>query len=168
VIELNWAWPSPPEQDTGFPTVNPRSRKLAQVSYPHLSESRQNENHSHRKLTKLITRPITLPNSMKLWVMTSCRAIQDGKVMVESTDKKVLHWRREWQPNSAFLPWEHHEQNEKEKNITLKDENPRSGGIQYAAGEVWINSSRRNEKAEPQGKNPSSECVWWWKKTLIL
>ena len=26
-----------------------------------------------------------------------------------------VHWRREWQTTSAFLPWEPHEQYEKEK-----------------------------------------------------
>ena len=30
-------------------------RKLPQASYPHPSEGRQNENHNHRKLAKLIT-----------------------------------------------------------------------------------------------------------------
>ena len=36
--------------------------------------------------------------------------------------------------------------------MTLKDELPRSGGAQYATGEEWINSSRRNEEAEPKQK----------------
>ena len=41
-------------------------RKLPQASYPHPSEGRQNENHNHRKLTKLITWATALSNSMKL------------------------------------------------------------------------------------------------------
>ena len=32
--------------------------------------------------------------------------------------------------------------------MTLKDELPRSVGAQYAAGDQWRNSSRRNEEAE--------------------
>ena len=36
--------------------------------------------------------------------------------------------------------------------MTLKDELPRSVGIQYATGEEWKNSSRRNEEAEPKHK----------------
>ena len=36
--------------------------------------------------------------------------------------------------------------------MTLKDELPRSVGIQYAAGEEWKNSSRRNEETEPEWK----------------
>ena len=35
---------------------------------------------------------------------------------------------------------------------TLKDELPRSVGAQYAPGEKWRNSSRRNEEAEPKQK----------------
>ena len=48
------------------PQPVPLIRKLAQASCPRPSEGRQNENHNHRKLTKLITWTTTLPNSMKL------------------------------------------------------------------------------------------------------
>ena len=41
-------------------------RKLPLASYPYLSEDRQNENHSHRKLIKLITWITAMSNSMKL------------------------------------------------------------------------------------------------------
>ena len=47
---------------------------------------RQNENYKHRKLIKLITWTTALFNSVKLWAM-QCRAIQNGWVMVESSDK---------------------------------------------------------------------------------
>ena len=40
----------------------------------------------NRTLTKLITWITVLFNSVQLWAM-SCRATQDGRVMVESTDK---------------------------------------------------------------------------------
>ena len=36
--------------------------------------------------------------------------------------------------------------------MTPKDELPRLVGAQYAAGEEWTNSSRRNEEAEPMRK----------------
>ena len=36
--------------------------------------------------------------------------------------------------------------------MTLKDELPRLVGAQYATGEEWRNSSRRNEEAEPKQK----------------
>ena len=38
------------------------------------------------------------------------------------------------------------------KDITLKDEHPRSVGAQYAPEEEWRNSSRKNEQAEPKQK----------------
>ena len=41
---------------------------------------------NHRKLTKMIKWTTALCNLMKLWAM-SCRATQDGWVMVESSDK---------------------------------------------------------------------------------
>ena len=36
--------------------------------------------------------------------------------------------------------------------MTLKDELPRLVGAQYATGEEWRNSSRKNEEAEPKQK----------------
>ena len=60
------------------------------------------------------------------------------------------HWRREWQTTSVFLPWEPHEQDEKAKDRTLKDELPRSVGAQYATGDQWRNNSRKNEEMEPK------------------
>ena len=68
------------------PQPVPLIRKLPQASYPSPSEGRQNENQSHRKLTKLITQTTALSNSMKLWAMP-CRATQDERVMVESSEK---------------------------------------------------------------------------------
>ena len=40
----------------------------------------------------------------------------------------------------------------KQEDMTLKEDPPRSTGIQYATGEEWRNSSKRNEKAEPKLK----------------
>ena len=66
--------------------------------------------------------------------------------------QNVVHWRREWQTTSLFLPWEPHEQYEKEKDRTLKDELPRLVGAQYATGDQWRNNSRKNEEMEPNQK----------------
>ena len=41
----------------------------------------------------------------------------------------------------------------RQKDVTLKDEPPRSVGIQYAIGEDRRNSSRKNEEAEPKRNN---------------
>ena len=41
-------------------------------------------------------------------------------------------------------------------SMTLKDELPRLVGAQYATGEEWRNSSRKNEEAEPKQKQRSA------------
>ena len=44
----------------------------------------------------------------------------------------------------------------RQKDRTLKDELPRSVGVQYATGDQWRNNSRKNEgmgKKQKQSKN---------------
>ena len=41
----------------------------------------------------------------------------------------------------------------RQKDMTLKDELPRSVGAQYATGEEWNNNSRKNEETEPKQKH---------------
>ena len=40
----------------------------------------------------------------------------------------------------------------RQKDMTLKDELPRSVGAQYATGDQWKNNSRKNEGMEPKQK----------------
>ena len=40
----------------------------------------------------------------------------------------------------------------RKKDMTLKDELPKSVGTQYATGEEQRNSSRKNEEAKPKKK----------------
>ena len=40
----------------------------------------------------------------------------------------------------------------RQKDMTLKDELPRSVGAQYASGEGWRNNSRKNEEMDPKQK----------------
>ena len=63
----------------------------------------------------------------------------------------MVHWRREWQTTSVFVPWKPHEKYEK-TNRTLKDELSRSVGDQYATGDQWRDNSRKNEGMEPKQK----------------
>ena len=106
---------------------------------------------NHRKLTKLITWITALSNSVKLWALP-CRATQDGQVMVERSDKmlspgegndKPLQYSCLENPMNSRKRW---------KDMILKDELPRSVGAQYATGEEWRNSSRRNEETKPKQK----------------
>ena len=40
----------------------------------------------------------------------------------------------------------------RQKDRTLKEELPRSVGVQYATGDQWRNNSRKNEETEPKQK----------------
>ena len=40
----------------------------------------------------------------------------------------------------------------RKKDMTLKDELPRSVGAQYATGDQWRTNSRKNEEMEPKQK----------------
>ena len=59
-------------------------------------------------------------------------------------------WRREFKPLQYSCLENPHEQYEKAKNRTLKDELLRSVGVQYATGDQWRNSSRKNEQMDPK------------------
>ena len=96
---------------------------------------------------------------MKLWAMP-CRAIQDGQVMVQSSDKM-------WSPgegNSKPLQYSCLENPlysmKRQKDMTLEDELPRLVGAQYATGEEGRNNSRKNEEIRPKKKNNTQ--LWMW------
>ena len=42
----------------------------------------------------------------------------------------------------------------RQKDMTLKDELPRSVDAQYVTGEEWRNNSRKNEETDPKQKHP--------------
>ena len=52
----------------------------------------------------------------------------------------------------SILALRPHEQYEKAKDRTLKDEFPRWVGAQYTTGDQWRNNSRKNEETEPKQK----------------
>ena len=66
--------------------------------------------------------------------------------------QNVVHWRREWQATSVFLPWEPHEQYEKSKRQDTERWTPQVSSAQYATGDQWRNNSRKNEKTKPKQK----------------
>ena len=81
-----------------------------------------------------------------------CRATQDGRVMVESSDKlwsagegndKPLQYSYLENPINSM---------KRQKDRTLKHELPRSVGAQYAIRDQWRNNSRKNEEMEPKQK----------------
>ena len=88
---------------------------------------------------------------MKLWAMP-CRATQDRRVMVESSDKM---WST-GEGNGKILQYSCLENTmssmKRQKDRTLKDELARSVYAQYATGDQWRNNSRKNEETEPKQK----------------
>ena len=81
-----------------------------------------------------------------------CMTTEDGQDMVESSDKmwstgewngKPLHHSCLENPMNSM---------KRQKDRRLKNELPRPLGAQYATGEEWRNSSRKNEEAEPKQK----------------
>ena len=102
------------------PTVSLSNQEtFPQASYPYPSEGRQNENHSHRKLTKLITWTTALSNSMKLWAMP-CRATQDGQVIMESSDKMWSTGEGNGKPLQHYCLENPMNSMKRQKDMTLK------------------------------------------------
>ena len=80
------------------------------------------------------------------------RATQDGRVMVESSDKMWFTVERTGKPLQYSCLENPVNSMKRQKDRTLKDELPRSGGAQYATGDQWRNNSRKNEGMEPKQK----------------
>ena len=86
-------------------------------------------------------------------------ATQDGRVMVESSEKT-------WsigEGNGKPLQYSHLENPmnsmKRQKDRTLKDELPRLVGAQYATGDQWKNNSRKNEEMDSKQNNTQ---LWMW------
>ena len=80
-----------------------------------------------------------------------CRATQDGRVIVESSEKmsteegngKPLQYSCLENPMNSM---------KRQKYRTLKDELLRLVGVQYATGDQWRNNSRKTEEMESKQK----------------
>ena len=88
---------------------------------------------------------------MKLRAML-CRATQDGRVMLESSDKTWSAGEENGKPLQYSCLENPMNSMKRQKNRTLKDELPRSVDAQYATGDQWRNNSRKNEEMEPKQK----------------
>ena len=81
-----------------------------------------------------------------------CRATKDGWVMVKSSDKMWSTGEGNGKPFQYSCLQNPMNTGERQKDMTLKDELPRSVGAQYATGDQWRNNSRKNEGMEPKQK----------------
>ena len=79
-----------------------------------------------------------------------CGATQDGRVMVERSDRMWSTGEGTGKP-LQYSCLENPMNTMKRKNDRiLKEELPRSVGTQYATGDQWRNNSRKNEGMEPK------------------
>ena len=81
-----------------------------------------------------------------------CRATQDGRVIVESSDKTWSSVKGNGKPLQYSCLENPMNSMKRQKDMILKDELPRSAGAQYATGEEWRNNPRKNEERESKQK----------------
>ena len=73
-------------------------------------------------------------------------------VMLESSDKMWSTAEGNGRPLQYSCIENPMNSMKKQKDMTLKDELPRSVAAQYATGDQWSNNSRNNEETEPKQK----------------
>ena len=79
-----------------------------------------------------------------------CGATQNGRVIVESSDKMWSTGEGNGKPLQYSCLENPMNSMKRQKDKTLKDELPRLVGAQYAIGDQWRNNSRKNEEMEPK------------------
>ena len=83
----------------------------------------------------------------------SSRAIQDGQVIVESSDKTWPTGKGNGKPLQYSCLENPMNSMRRQKDRILKDTLPRLVAAQYATGDQWKNNSRKNEGMEPKQKH---------------
>ena len=81
-----------------------------------------------------------------------CRATQDGRVIVESSDKMWSTGEGNGKPLQYSCLENPMNSMKRQKDRIPKDELPGSVGAQYAMGDQLKNNSRKNEETEPKQK----------------
>ena len=81
-----------------------------------------------------------------------CSATQDGRVMVETSDKTWSTGEGNGKPLQYSCLENPMNSMKRQNDRILKEELPRSVGAQYATGCEWRNNSGNNEEMEPKQK----------------
>ena len=103
------------------------------------------------------TRTTAFSNSMKL--SHACGATQDGRVMVERSDRLWSTGEGNGKPFQYSCLETPMNRMKRQNDRILKEELPRSVGAKYATGDQWRNNSRKNEGMEPKQKQYTSVDV---------
>ena len=104
------------------------------------------------------TRTTALSNSVKPGAMPYS-ATQDGRIMVESSDKMWSTGEGNGKPFQYSCLENPMNSKKRQKDRTLKDELPRLVGAQYTFGDHQRNNSKKNEETEPKQKQHSAADV---------
>ena len=96
------------------------------------------------------TRTTALSNSMKL--SHACRATQEGRVMLERSDRMWYTGEGNGKPLQYSCLENPMNSMKRQNDRILKEELPGSVGTQYATGDQWKNNSRKNEGMDPKQK----------------
>ena len=86
-----------------------------------------------------------------------CGATQDGRVMVERSDRMWSTGEGNGKPLQYSCLENLMNSMKKQKDRTLKNELPRSIGAQYATGDQWRNNSRKKEGMDPKQKQKNKQ-----------
>ena len=81
-----------------------------------------------------------------------CGATQDGRVMVERSDRMWSTGEGNGKPLQYSCLENPMNSMKRKNNRILKEELPRSVCAQYATGDQWRNNYRKNEETEPKQK----------------
>ena len=81
-----------------------------------------------------------------------CGATQDGRVMVESSERMWSAGEGNGKPLQHSCLENPMNSMRRQTDRILKEELPRLVGAQYANGDQWRNDSRKNEGMEPKQK----------------
>ena len=79
-------------------------------------------------------------------------ATQDGRVVVERSDRMWSTGEKNGKPLHYSFLEEPMNSMKRQKDRTLKDELPKLVGAKYATGDQCRNNSRKNEEMEPKQK----------------
>ena len=81
-----------------------------------------------------------------------CGVIQDGQVMLERSDRMWSTGEGNGKPLQYSCLKNPRNSMKRQNDMIPKEELPMSVGAQYATGDQWRNSSRKNEGMEPRQK----------------
>ena len=81
-----------------------------------------------------------------------CGATQDGRVMVERSDRMWSTGEGNGKPLQYSCLENPMNSMKRQNEMTLKDEHSRPVDAQYATGDKWRNNSKKNEGMEPKQK----------------